>query len=161
MHGCLTTQSSQACPSCLSWGHTSSSWRQNHLVICIICTEIQAYPKIYKQVCILSLGNSHLRLHLCLCAPDMSSEAEHVARVKGLVVQRVKGFGSEPRCFASPLSQGLSPLLHCTTTLSMQVISERGIPSKSKGSRLKIVLGVDKADTNGKAIGQGQTSSAY
>ena len=83
----------------------------------------------------------------------MSSKAGYVARVKGLVVRCSKGetLWLQGCCFESPLSQGQS----------MQVISERGIPSKSKGSRLKIVLGVHKADTNGKAIGQRQTSSAY
>ncbi len=100
---------------------------------------------------------------MCLCAPDMSNGAGHKARVKGLVVRCSKGERPwlQGRCFESPLSQGLSPLLHCTTSLSMQVILERGIPSKNKGSRLKIVLGVHKADANGKAIGQRQTSSAY
>jgi len=99
---------------------------------------------------------------MCLCAPDMSNGAGHKARVKGLVVRCSKGERPWLKgcCFESLLSQGMSPLLHCTS-LSMQVFSERGIPSKSKGSRLKIFLGVHKAHANGKPIGQRQTNSAY
>lgn len=92
-------QSLQACPSCLSWGHTSSAWLQNHLLICTTYTETQAYPNIYKQFFILSLGNFHLRLHLCLCAPDMSSKAGHVARVTGLGSRRLKAASLEPKPF--------------------------------------------------------------